>query len=159
MKTVTTRRVIRPSAGAEEARVEPPRGEALQPRPRPAATGLWGAWQGRMADLEGQMAAALDVDLHRMRQLPRQPDLPAARRLQAVWQDPWSGLKETFEAAAASAGLGEALVRDYRIYLGLRDTQLRALVRCALAPGRPQVQQLEVAQAALDAFIAARRGG
>lgn len=156
-KTVTTRRVIRPSADAETPRVEMPRSEALQQRTTKPTT-LWGSWQSRFASLEQQMALALPSDLERARQ-PRQADLPEVRRLQAVWLDPWSGLQETFDAAASSTALPEALLRDYRLYLGLRASQLRALVRCYLAPTAASIHQLDEAQAAIDTFIAARRSG
>lgn len=154
-KTVTTRRVIRPSGGVDAPRVEAPRSEALQPRTAKPTT-LWGSWQARFASLEQQIALALPADLERAHQ-PRQADLPEVRRLQAVWLDPWSGLQETFDAAASSATLPEALLRDYRLFLGLRAAQLRALVRCFLAPTAASIRQLDDAQAALDAFIAARR--
>lgn len=156
-KTVTTRRIIRPSGGVE-ARVEPPRSEALQSRPAKPTT-LWGSWQVRFAAQEQQMALALAIDLDRARQLPRQADLPEVRRLQAVWLDPWSGLQETFDAAASTTQLPEALLRDYRLFLGLRAAQLRALTRCFLAPTEASVRQLDEAQTALDRFIAARRAG
>ncbi len=156
-KTVTTRRVIRPSAGVEAPRVEMPRSEALVQRTAKPTT-LWGSWQVRFASLEQQMALALPSDLERARQ-PRQPDLPEVRRLQAVWLDPWSGLQETFDAAASGTALPEALLRDYRLFLGLRAAQLRALTRCFLAPTAASIRQLDEAQGALDSFIAARRSG
>lgn len=155
-KTVTTRRMIRPSAGVEQPQVQAPRSEALQRVIRP--TTLWGSWQARLADCEGRLSTALAADIGQAR-LRRTPDLAEVRRLQAQWLEPWESLVETFEAAAAGASLHAALESDYRAYLGLRAGQLRALVRCALNPGEGALRQLDGAQGALDAFIAARRGG
>jgi hypothetical protein len=154
-KTVTTRRIIRPSGDTEAPRVEPPRSEALQQRATKPTT-LWGSWQARFASLEQQMALALPSDLERARQ-PRQADLTEVRRLQAVWLDPWSGLQETFDAAASGTVLSDELLRDYRLFLSLRAAQLRALTRCFLAPTAVSVRQLDETQAAIETFIAARR--
>jgi len=155
-KTVTTRRMIRPSTGVEQPQVQASRSEALQRVIRP--TTLWGSWRARLADIEGRMSAALAADIGQAR-LRRTADLAEVRQLQARWLEPWDGLVETFEAAAAGASLHAELERDYRTYLGLRAGQLRALVRCALNPGEGALRQLDVAQDALDRFIAARRAG
>lgn len=155
MKTVTTRRVIRPAGGPDPVAPAPMR---ATPPPLPALVPkrtLWSSWTDRFAKVE-QFSSSLAQEVERIRAKPRQPDLAEARRLQDLYLTPWTELQDTFEAAAG-AEVGEALRNDYRSYLDLRASLIRALVRRCLAPGDAAVAQLDAAMLALQNFVDARR--
>lgn len=157
MKTVTTRRIIRPTGGPDPVapapmRATPPPLPALQPKRT-----LWSSWTDRFAKVE-QLSAGLLRDVDRIKAAPRQADLAEARRLQDFYLTPWTELQDTFEAAAGTE-VNETLRRDYRTYLDLRANLIRALVRRCLAPGDGSVAQLNASLLALQQFIEARRSG
>jgi hypothetical protein len=157
MKTVTTRRIIRPAAGPDPLRapVRPsPPGDltALEPR----KTTLWSSWLERFSAFEQATSAPINADLARLRSQPRQADLGEARRLQEQYLNPWIELQHTFDAVAGS-DLGEALRADYRAYLELRANVMRGMLKRCLVPNDSSVAQLEAAVEALQRFIEARR--
>ncbi len=155
MKTVTTRRIIRPAGGpapvAPPTRATPPPLPALQPK-KPT---LWSNWLARFAKVE-ELGSSLNAECERVRGKPRQPDLVEARRLQDVFLDPWTELQETFDASVGSE-VTDALRNDYHTYLDLRGALIRCLIRRCLAPGEAAIAQLDTAWQALQAFVDARR--
>lgn len=154
MKTITTRRIIKPAAGVQPAVIMP--SSAAVPALIPKTT-LWSSWLDRFAALDRQ-AGGLTTEVERSRNGPRQPDLAEARRLQDTYLTPWTALQDTFEAAAGD-GIAEALRADYRAYLDVRLALIRALVRRQLAPSVSAVGQVDAAAAAVQRFIDARRSG
>ncbi len=157
MKTVTTRRVIRPAGGPDPVRAP------VRPTPPadmaalvPKKTTLWSSWLERFGAFERATSATINADLARLRALPRQPDVDEARRLQERYLSPWSELQDTFEAVAGSE-LSEALRSDYLTYLELRASVMRGMIKRCLVPSDSSVAQLEAAVEALQRFIDARR--
>lgn len=158
MKTVTTRRVIRPAGGPDPASL-PQRHTPAAPLPalQPKKS-LWSAWLDRFAAFEQAAGTAITQDLARIRALPQQPDVAEARRLQERYLGPWSELVDTFDAVAGSE-VADNLRNDYQTYLELRATMMRCMIRRCLVPSPGAIAQLDAAVEALQHFIEARRSG
>ncbi len=109
--------------------------------------------------MERHLAANLPADLTKIRTAPSQPDLAEARRLQALYVDPWSGLVDTFDASSSTTDLPDQVLRDYRQYLALRAATFSTLVKRCLAPSEQNQRLLEAASSEVERFIAARRTG
>lgn len=150
LKTVTTRRVIRPGA-SPPAQVQPP-SAALSAKPS-----MWEGWLQRFDDAERAASARDGQDRALWTGLPQRPDATLGRQVQANLLQPWVSLLETFDLASTGVELPSAQRASYPAYLRLRVAYYDAVVKRCLAPGPGSIAALEQAGARLDAAMAARR--
>jgi hypothetical protein len=144
LKSITTRRVIRPGS-TSVTQVQPP-GPALAPK-----TGMWQGWQQRFAEAE-RVAASRDAqDRALWAGLPQRPDPVLGRQVQANLLQPWIALLETFDLASTGIEMAGPVRAAYLSYLHLRVAYYEAVVKRCLAPGPASIAALEQAGSRLDA--------
>ncbi len=89
--------------------------------------------------------------------LPMRQDPALARQVTERLLEPWTTLRQTFDLAATTADLPDAVHADYLAYLGLRIDYYHAVVRRCLNPTAQTCAQLPEYEKRIDAFIAARK--